>query len=202
MVEVGLTASSLVAVLLLLVIPLAAYLWKRRQRPVYLVFSCLAITALWYVSQSTIHGASHVLGNIVSGAPATSLTVIPYSWEGFFARSFTVPGVTGTHWQRLIQLAAPYLVDGLSMLLGSWLFHWRHKFPPLVGGLVLMLTYLRALCDLVINYMGGVLSNSGDFQQLLSGYPPVAIHVCTWVFILLGLLGTWSEIGLARPVDQ
>jgi hypothetical protein len=202
MVEVGLTASSLVAVLLLLVIPLAAYLRKRRQRPVYLVLSCLAITALWYVSQSTIHGASHVLGNIVSGAPATSLTVIPYSWEGFFARSFTVPGVTGTHWQRLIQLAAPYLVDGLSMLLGSWLFHWRHKFPPLVGGLVLMLTYLRALCDLVINYMGGVLFDSGDFQQLLSGYSPVAIQVCTWVLILLGLLGTWSEIGLARPVDQ
>jgi xanthine/uracil permease len=143
-----------------------------------------------------------VLGNIVSGAPATSLTVIPYSWEGFFARSFTVPGITGTHWQRLIQLAAPFLVDGLFMLLGSWLFHWRHKFPPSVGGLVLMLTYLRALCDLVINYMGGVLSNSGDFQQLLSGYPPVAIHVCTWVLILLGLLGTWSEIGLARPVDQ
>ena len=66
MVEVGLTSSSLVAVLLLLVIPLAAYLWKRRQRPVYLVFSCLAITALWYVSRSSIHEASHVLGYIAS----------------------------------------------------------------------------------------------------------------------------------------
>ena len=202
MVEVGLNASSLVAVLLLLVIPLAAYLRKRGQRPLHLVLSCLAITALWYVSQSTIHEASHVLGNIASGAPATSLKAVPYSWEGFFARSFTVPGVTGTHWQRLIQLAAPFLVDGLLMLLGSWLFHWRHSIPPSVGGLVLMLTYLRALCDLVINYMAGVLSDSGDYQQLLSGYPPLAVHVCTWILILLGLLGTWSEIGLGRPVDQ
>jgi hypothetical protein len=142
-----------------------------------------------------------VLGNIVSGAPATSLQVVPYSWEGFFARSFTVRGVTGTHWQRLIGLAAPFLMDGLLMLLGSWLFHWRHKFPPSVGGLILMLTYLRAVFDLVNNYMAGVLSNSGDYQQLLSGYPPLAIHLCTWVFILLGLLGTWSEIGLATPVD-
>jgi hypothetical protein len=167
-----------------------------------LVLSCLAITALWYVSQSTIHGASHAFGNIVSGAPATSMKAVPYSWEGFFTRSSTGPGVTGTHWQRLIQLAAPFLIDGLLMLLGSWLFHWRHQFPPFVGGLILMLTYLRSLCDLVINYMAGVLSNSGDFQQLLSGYPPVAIHVCTWVLILLGLLGTWSEIGLARPTAR
>lgn len=202
MVEVGLNARSLVVVLFFLLIPLAAYLRKRGQRPAYLALSCLAITALWYVSQSTIHEASHAFGNIVSGAPATSMKAVPYSWEGFFARSFTVPGLTGTHWQRLIQLAAPFLVDGLLMLLGSWLFHWRHRFPPFVGGLVLMLTYLRAVCDLVINYTAGVLSNTGDFQQLLSGYPPLAIHACTWLLILLGLFGTWSEIGLARPYDE
>jgi len=138
----------------------------------------------------------------VSGAPATSLRVVPYSWEGFYARSFEVPGVTGTHWQRLIQIAAPFLVDGLLILVGSWVFRWRHTFPPLVGGLVLMLTYLRAVFDLVNNYMAGVLANSGDFQQLLSSYPPLPVHVCTWVLILLGLLGTWSEVGMAWPARR
>ncbi|MGD0579564.1 MAG: hypothetical protein ABSC08_11620 [Bryobacteraceae bacterium] len=201
MIEVGLSASSLVVVLFFLVVPLAAYLWRRGQRPGRLALSCFAITVLWYVSQSTIHEASHVLGIVASGAPATSFRVIPYSWEGFFAQSFEAPGVTGTHWQRLIQLAAPFLVDGLLMLLGSWVFQWRHDFPPLVGGLILTLTYLRSVFDLVNNYMAGVLAGTGDYQQLLSGYPPLAIHACTLALILLGLLGTWAEIGRARRTD-
>lgn len=200
MVEAGLNASSLVVVLFFLAIPLAVYLWKRGQSPGHVALSFFAIMALWYVSQSTIHEASHAFGNIVSGAPATSLKVVPYSWEGFFAKSFEVPGVTGTHWQRLIRLAAPFLIDGVLILLGSWVFHWRHTFPPFVGGLILMLTYLRPVFDLVNNYMAGVLANSGDFQQLLSGYPSVAVHACTLVLILLGVLGGWSEIGRARPV--
>jgi hypothetical protein len=197
MVEAGLSASSLVLVLFFLVIPLAAYLWKRGQNWRRLALSCCAIMALWYVSQGIIHEASHAFGYIVSGAPATSMQVVPYSWEGFFANSFAVPGVTGTHWQRLIQLAAPYLVDGLLILVGSWVFHWRHEFSPFVGGLILMLTYLRSVFDLVNNYLTGVLANSGDFQELLSGYPPGAVHACTLALILLGLLGIWSEISVA-----
>jgi hypothetical protein len=201
MAEVGLNASSLIALLLFLLAPLAAYLWKRGQRPVALVLSCLAILALWFFSQGVIHEASHALGYLVSGAPAASVSPVPYSWEDFFGRGVGSQGVTGTHWQRFIQLVAPFLVDGLLILIGNWMFHWRHSFPPFVGGVVLMFTYLRSVFDLVNNYAAGVLANSGDYQELLSGYPAPAIHACTLALILLGVLATWSEIARTRPTD-
>ena len=201
MVEAGITPISLVAVLILIVAPLIAYLWKRGQSIGRVFLLCLAMTALWYVSQSTMHQASHMLGFIASGAPASSLQAIPHSWEGFYARTAEGPGLTGTHWQRLIQLAAPFLIDGILIILGGWLFQWRHQFPAFAGGLIMTLTYLHALYDLVNNYIAGVFENSGDYQQLLSGYPPLVVHAITLALILLGLFGCWSEIGRARPTD-
>lgn len=199
MVEAGLNANSLPAALLLLVLPLVVYLWRRGQRVGILVLSCLAIMGLWYVSQGVIHEASHALGSLVSGAPATSFRAIPYSWESFFAKSFEGQGMMGTHWQRFVQLAAPYLIDGLLILLGNWMFHWRHSFSPFVGGLVLTFTGLRSVFDLVDNYAAGVLTNSGDYQQLLNGYPPLAVHFGTLALILWGVVVTWSEITTTRP---
>jgi len=199
MVEAGMTAGSWVMALIFVVIPLTAYLWRRGTGPRKVVISCAILTALWYASQSTIHAASHAFGYFVSGAPATSLQAIPDSWEGFFAAGSPGPGLTGTHWQRFLQLTAPFLVDGALLLLGSWLFQWRHKIAPFLGGLILTLTCLRSVFDLANNYAAGVLRSSGDYQQLFSGYPALAVHAVTLLLLVLGLFLSWSEVGSARP---
>lgn len=199
MVEAGMTAGSWVMALIFVVIPLAAYLWRRGTGPGKMVVFCGVLTALWYVSQSTIHAASHAFGYVASGAPVASLQAVPDSWEGFFSAGAPGPGLTGTHWQRFLQLAAPFLIDGALLLLGSWLFQWRHTISPFAGGLILTLTCLRSVFDLVNSYAAGVLRGTGDFQQLFTGYPTLVVHAVTLVLILLGLFLTWSEVGSARP---
>jgi len=188
MVEAGLSAIAITVALFCVVIPLAAYLWMRGVDAARLALACAAITGLWLLIQRPVHEASHVLGGILSGAPATSFSVIPDSWTDFFAKSFQGHGLSGTMWQKLIWLAGPYWVDAVMLMLGSWLFRRQHSYSPYTGAVVLTVTGLRSIFDLVHNYLAGWLLNSGDYQQLLSSYPPVAVHACTVFVIALGAL--------------
>ena len=49
--------------------------------------------------------------------------------------------------------------------------------------------------DVAVNYFGDtILGGSGDFRFLLTGYPPLAVHIGAWAIMFLGAWGAVQEI--------
>jgi len=183
----------------LIVIPLLFYLKRRAQTGKRIVFYILAIWILWYLPYAPIHEGCHFLGGHIAGMQLKSHQFIPPFWRGDFVHGY-VDWENGKQWQILLSCQAPYAVDGLIVLLGFFLFRWRSALTPFLGALILTLTFLRTVYDVAVNYAADtVLGGSGDFRFLLNGYPRLAVHICAWVLMLLGVWGAVLEIVKAQP---
>lgn len=184
--------------LFLIVVPLVFYLKRRCLTSKQLFLYFFLCYLLWYLPYAPIHEGAHFVGGWLTGLRVKSYQLLPYFWKGDFVNGY-IAWDGGKHWQILLSCQAPYLLDGLSVLLGYCLFRRKRNYGPFVGALILTETYLRAVFDVAVNYSAGTLAASGDFHYLLGGYNPVAVHTGAWAVMLAGVWGALHEIARARP---
>ncbi len=183
---------------LMIVVPVVSYLKKRGETNRRIVIYTFLLWILWYLPYAPVHEGCHFVAGRLAGMHLKSHQFIPPFWRGDFIHGY-VSWEQGEPWQMLLSTQAPYSIDGLIILLGLFLFRWRPAFTPFVGALILTQTFARSVYDVAINYFfdtifGGV----GDFRFLLSGYPRLAVHVCAWIVMLLGMSSAAREIALAK----
>ncbi len=188
---------GVVAFFILIVLPLLLYLKRRAVTNQRMVLYFFTIYALWYLTYAPIHEGCHFIAGRLSGMQAKSYQLMPRFWRGDFVNGYI--DWDGTRWQKLLSCQAPYVVDGFLVLLVYFLFCKRAHYGPFLGALILTLAFLRSVFDVAVNYSAGTLSSVGDFQYLLSGYPPLPVHLAAWIVMLLASWFALREIMKARP---
>ena len=184
--------------LLLIVVPILAYLKKRAETNQRIVIYTFVLWMLWYLPYAPVHEGCHFVVGSLAGMHLKSHQFIPPFWRGDFIHGY-VTWEHGEPWQMLLMSQAPYSIDGLIILLGLFLFRWRSAFTPFVGALILTETFLRSVYDVANNYfLDTLFGGMGDFRFLLNGYPRLAVHVCAWIVMLLGMSSAVREIALAK----
>lgn len=182
----------------LVVLPLVFYLkWRgvtNKQMFSYFFLNYL----LWYLPFAPIHEGAHLVAGWLTGLQAKSYQLVPRFWKGDFVNGYIEWG-DGRHWQILLSCQAPYVLDGLSVLLGYCLFRSKRTYGPFVGALILTQTYLRSVFDVTVNYSAGTLAATGDFHYLFGGYNAIAVHTGAWAVMLSGAWGALRELSKARP---
>jgi len=183
---------------LLIVVPGLAYLRKRAETNQRIVIYTFVLWILWYLPYAPVHEGCHFVAGSLAGMHLKSHQFIPPLWRGDFIHGY-VSWEQGKPWQRLLSTQAPYSIDGLIILSGLFLFRGRSRFTPFVGALKLTETFLRSVYDVAINYSSDtIFGGVGDFRFLLRGYPPLAVHACAWLVMLLGMSSAVREIALAK----
>ena len=179
---------------LLVVIPVLWYLKRRGANRTQIVLYILATWIVWNLALAPIHEGSHLLVGRVAGLRLRDYQLIQHFWAGDFVRG-SVSWEGGSQWQILLSCQAPYLIDGVIILLGFLLLRWRNTVSLSVGTLVLVVTFLRSVFDVAINYSAdAVFGGSGDFRYLCSSYPCAAVHISAWSLMLLGAVGAMVTI--------
>jgi hypothetical protein len=187
---------------LLIVIPVLCYLKRRGETNARIVLYIFATWIVWSLVLAPIHEGSHFLGGRIAGLHLRDYQLIQHFWKGDFVRGY-VSWKDGEQWRLLLSCQSPYAIDGLIILLGFFLFRWRTAFNPFVGTLILMLTFLRSVYDVAVNYAADtILGGSGDFRFLLDGYPRLAVHIGAWLLMLLGAVGAMLEIVAAERTQR
>ncbi len=186
------------AFLFLIALPLVVYLKRRRvtSRQLFLYF--FSIYLLWYLPYAPIHESAHYVAGRLAGMHAKSYQLVPRFWKGDFINGY-INFEDGTQRQNLLSCQAPYVLDGVIVILGYSLFRRKKDYGAFVGGLLLTQIYLRSVFDVAVNYSAGTLARAGDFYYLLGGYHPMAVHIGAWVVMLAGGAGALREIARARP---
>ncbi|MGP8173778.1 MAG: hypothetical protein ACLP7O_04425 [Terracidiphilus sp.] len=175
---------------LLVVVPVVFYLKRRGETNKRLVLSIFAIWILWNLFHAPIHEISHFLGGHCVGLHLKDCQLIQRFWKGDFVHGY-VTWKDGKPWQLLVMSQAPYVIDGVFILVGLFLFWRRIALTSVLGALILTLTLLRPVYDIATNYTADtILGGSGDFRFLFSGYPPLAVHIGAWLLMLLGTGGS------------
>jgi hypothetical protein len=183
---------------LLIVVPILVYLKKRAETNQRIVTYTFVLWILWYLPYAPVHEGCHFVVGSLAGMHLKSHQFIPPFWRGDFTHGY-VTWEHGEPCQMLLMSQAPYSMDGLIILIGLFLFRWRSAFTPFVGALILTQTFLRSVYDVAINYsMDTFFGGVGDFHFLLSGYPPLAVHLGAWIVMLLGASSAVREIALAK----
>lgn len=182
-----------VAFILLIAIPLLIYLKKRALSSVRVILYFFLIYVLWYLPYAPIHEGAHYLGGRITGLHASSYQLLPHFWKGDFVNGY-IKWIDGSPWQILLSSQAPYAIDGLIVVLGWLLLRKRSDFGPFLGALILTEVFFRSVFDVAVNYFAGTLARTGDFDYMLRGYPPLAVHFGAWVVMLLGAWGGVREI--------
>jgi hypothetical protein len=181
-----------------IMLPLLLYLKRRAVPTGRIVPYFFLVYALWYLPYAPFHEACHFLAGRFTGLHAESYRFVPRFWEGDFVNGY-IKWSNGEPWQIRFSCQAPYVIDGLIVLIGFLLFRKQNHFGPLLGALILTEVFLRSVFDVAVNYSAGTLARSGDFYYLLGGYPPIIVHVGAWAVLLLGIWGTLREILKAQP---
>ena len=181
----------------LIVLPLLFYLKRLGITSQRIILYFFILYAVWYLSYAPIHEGGHFLAGRLSGMHASSYQFVPRFWRGDFVNGY-INWSDGRPWQILLSCQAPYAIDGLIVVLGLVLFRKRNELGPFLSALILTMIFLRSVFDVAVNYAAGTLARAGDFQYLLGGYPPVAVHIGAWAVMLLGTWGAAREIARAR----
>ena len=114
--------------------------------PLRITIPCLfAIPVLWYLTYAPIHELSHVLGTYVVGGTVTEVKLIPSFWRGEFARAWMTPQGLRAPWQQLAMTGAPYVLDGLSLVVGFIALRGGRPRRPFALGAAFMLLCLGIL---------------------------------------------------------
>lgn len=194
-------ARLLLGVLVFIVVimlPLLLYLKRRAVPNKRIVPYFFLVYALWYLPYAPFHEACHFLAGRLTGLRVESYRFIPRFWKGDFVNGY-INWSGGDPWQIRFSCQAPYVIDGLIVLIGFLLFRKRNHFGPFLGALILTEVFLRSVFDVVVNYSAGALASAGDFNYLLGGYSPIVVHVGAWAVLLLGTGGALREILKAQP---
>jgi hypothetical protein len=162
-------------ILVVIVAPLLI-LYLTGRWPMRIVIPCLlVIPVLWYLTYAPIHELSHVLGTYLVGGSVTELKLIPSFWKGEFGRAWITPQGLRAPWQQLVMTSSPYVLDGLSVVVGFFALHQRYLIRPFALGVAFMLLCLRPAFDVVCETVAFALGGRGDLYHiaLATGYPTV-----------------------------
>ena len=179
-------------ILVVVVAPLLI-LYLAGRWPLRIAIPCLlAIPVLWYLTYAPIHELSHVLGTYVVGGTVTEVKLIPSFWHGELGRAWITPQGLQARWQQLAMTGAPYLLDGLSVVVGFFALRGERLKHPFALGVALMLLCLRPAFDVICEAVAFALGGRGDLYHIaqVTGYPVV------WVGVLV-LAGS-SVFAVAR----
>jgi len=151
------------------------------------------IPVLWYLTYAPLHELSYVLGAYLAGGSVTEIKLIPSFWKGEFAGAWITPQGLREPWQQLVMTSAPYVLDGLSLVVGFVaLGRGRLMDRPVALGVAFMLLCLRPAFDVLSETVAFALGAKADLYHitLAVGSPRV------WVgsVILLG----FSLLTIAR----
>jgi len=161
--------------------------------PLRIAIPCLfAIPVLWYLTYAPIHELSHVLGTYVVGGTVTEVKLIPSFWHGEFGRAWITPQGLHAPWQQLAMTGAPYVLDGLSVVVGFFALPRGRLRRPFGLGVALMLLCLRPAFDVTCETVAFALGGRGDLYHIaqVTGYPAV------WLSMLV--LAASSVFTIAR----
>jgi hypothetical protein len=169
--------------------------------PLRITIPCLfAIPLLWYLTYAPIHELSHVFGAYVVGGTVTDVKLIPSFWRGEFGRAWITPQGLHASWQQLGMTCAPYLLDGLSVVVGFFALRGGLLRRPFALGVALMLLCLRPAFDVTCETVAFALGGRGDLYHIaqVTGYPAVWLSMLVLagfsVFTVVRVLGS-SAVG-------
>ncbi len=153
--------------LVVIVAPLLI-LYRMRRWPQRIVIPCmLAIPVLWYLTYAPIHELSHVLGAYLAGGSVTEMKLIPSFWKGEFAGAWITPQGLREPWQQLVMTSAPYVLDGLSLMVGFFaLGRGRLMDRPFTLGVAFMLLCLRPAFDVLCETVAFALGARADLHHI------------------------------------
>jgi hypothetical protein len=171
-------------ILVVIVAPLLI-LYLTGPWPMRVAIPCLmVIPVLWYLTYSPIHELSHVLGTYLVGGSVTEFKLIPSFWRGEFGRAWITPQGLRAPWQQLVMTGSPYVLDGLSVVVGFFALHRRRLMRACSLGVAFMLLCLRPAFDVLCETVAFALGGRGDLYHIAksTGYPMVWLGAA----ILLG----------------
>ncbi|MBL8092704.1 MAG: hypothetical protein JNL73_00955, partial [Anaerolineales bacterium] len=156
-----------VETLVVLVAPLLI-LYQMRRWPQRIVIPCMVlIPVLWYLTYAPIHELSHVLGAYLAGGSVTEIKLIPSFWKGEFAGAWITPQGLREPWQQLVMTSAPYVLDGLSLMVGFFaLGRGRLMDRPFALGVAFMLLCLRPAFDVLCETVAFALGAKADLYHI------------------------------------
>lgn len=156
-----------VETLVVLVAPLLI-LYRMRRWPQRIVIPCMVlIPVLWYLTYAPIHELSHVLGAYLAGGSVTEIKLIPSFWKGEFAGAWITPQGLREPWQQLVMTSAPYVLDGLSLVVGFFtLGRGRLMDRPFALGVAFMLLCLRPAFDVLCETVAFALGAKADLYHI------------------------------------
>lgn len=156
-----------VETLVVLVAPLLI-LYQMRRWPQRIVIPCMVlIPVLWYLTYAPIHELSHVLGAYLAGGSVTEIKLIPSFWKGEFAGAWITPQGLREPWQQLVMTSAPYVLDGLSLVVGFFaLGRGRLMDRPFALGVAFMLLCLRPAFDVLCETVAFALGAKADLYHI------------------------------------
>jgi hypothetical protein len=186
-------------ILVTIVAPLLI-VYLRGPWPMRIAIPCLlVIPVLWYLTYAPIHELSHVLGTFAVGGSVAEVKLIPSFWKGEFARAWITPQGLDARWQQFVMTGAPYVLDGLSVAVGYFLFRGRRPTRPFATGIVLMLLCLRPAFDAVCETAAFALGGRGDLYHIaqVTGYPAVWLSMILLIgFSLFTIAGVVARYAL------
>ena len=111
----------------------------------------------------------------MSGEQFTEVRLIPQFWKGDFVAYVNTQNMSWA--QTAISVPAPYILDLFSLMIGVLLLRGINRKRNSFSALFLtLLLRLRPLSDILNNYTGFVVWNSGDFTYLADLYGNSATH--------------------------
>lgn len=183
-------------ILVVIVAPLLMLYLTGRWPMRVVIPSLLMIPVLWYLTYSPIHELSHVLGTYLVGGSVTEIKLIPSFWRGEFGRAWITPQGLGTPWQQLVMTGSPYVLDGVSVVVGFFALRRSHRIRPFALGVAFMLLCLRPAFDVVCETVAFALGGRGDLFHIAqaTGYP--------FVWLSMAILFGFSLLTIARVLVE
>jgi hypothetical protein len=170
-------------ILVIIVVPLLI-LYLAGRWPMRIVIPCLlVIPVLWYLTYAPIHELSHVLGTYLAGGAVTEIKLIPSFWRGEFGGAWISHQGLSAPWQQLAMTSSPYVLDGLSVVVGFFLLLRKPPIRPLPLGIALTLLCLRPAFDLASESVAYALGAHADLYHIALATGPLTV----WLSIALML---------------
>lgn len=156
----------------------------------------LLATPLYFVVGTLRHEASHAAAVLLRGGDVTRFVVWPQRDLGHLTFGY----VTYSDTHSWVVTAAPYLVDLLVFLVGTWVCRRLLERSHGLWLNVLVLTSFSSLLNSVWNYRPRE-SPRGDVWWLLHLLPDAAVHAWFLATGVLYALGVLALVGTIRPRD-
>jgi hypothetical protein len=174
---------TIIEILFTVVVPLLVlYLrgtWKQKT-----MIACVStIPILWYFVYAPIHELSHMLGAYIGGGQVVEVRLIPRFWVGETAVAWIRTEGFTNEWTQLIMTISPYVLDLVSIAVGTYLLQRKFSRNAFVVGFLFMLLCLRPTFDFVCETIGFATGFKGDLFHIaltIGGF-------ATWTFLAVSI---------------